>query len=143
MDGGRWDLKLLLWAIGLGFYFMQLEKVIQQCLSYPETVETTPFGPEVLVHKVCGKMFTATNPDEFPSRINLKCDPNEAIELREQYEAVQPGWHMNKKHWNTVVLDGSLPTELVEQMVESSYRLVVMSLKKVDRERIIEMLDAD
>ena len=77
---------------------MTLQAIINQCLIYPETEETTPFGPDTLVYKVCGKMFAATDPNAFPSRINLKCNPDEAIELRDRYEAVQPGYHMNKRH---------------------------------------------
>ena len=120
---------------------MDIEQVIQQCLSYRETVETTPFGPETLVYKVCGKMFAASNPDNFPSRVNLKCDPDLALELRDEFEAVQPGYHMNKKHWNTVTLDGSVPSERIMSMIEDSYRLVVASLKKSDRERIQSEID--
>ena len=77
--------------------FMDLEKMIQWCLSFPEAEETAPFGSEVLVYKVAGKMFAATNPDDVPSRINLKCDPDRALELRDLYAAVKPGWHMNNK----------------------------------------------
>ncbi len=120
---------------------MDIEQVIQQCLSYRETVETTPFGPETLVYKVCGKMFAASNPDNFPSRVNLKCDPDLALELRDEFDAVQPGYHMNKKHWNTVTLDGSVPSERIMSMIEDSYRLVVASLKKSDRERIQSEID--
>ena len=91
---------------------MKLESIIKQCISYPEVIEVSPFGPDVLVYKVCGKMFALTNPSEFPSRVNLKCDPDRALGLRCQYEAIIPGYHMNKKHWNTVILDGSVPSDI-------------------------------
>ena len=120
---------------------MDLEQVIQQCMSYPEVEETTPFGPDILVYKICGKMFAATNPDDFPARVNLKCDPEWAEELRNEHSAVQPGYHMNKKHWNTIILDESLPSELIEQLINHSLRLVVQSLKKADRERLLNLLD--
>lgn len=107
---------------------MELPDVLAHCLSLPGAVETTPFGPEVLVCKVGGKMFALTSPDDFPSRINLKCNPDRAIELRDKFESIQPGWHMNKKHWNTVTLDGSLPVELVRELVDHSYALVVDGL---------------
>ncbi len=115
---------------------MNLEQLIKQCMAYPEVEETTPFGPDVLVYKVCGKMFALTDPDQFPTKVNLKCDPDRALELRDQYDAVQPGYHMNKKHWNTVTLDDSVPSKLITEMVDQSLRLVVQSLKKGDRERI-------
>jgi predicted DNA-binding protein (MmcQ/YjbR family) len=105
-------------------------------MSYPEVEETTPFGPDILVYKVCGKMFALTSPDSFPTKVNLKCDPDHALELRDDYDAVKPGYHMNKKHWNTVTLDGSIPSKLISEMVDESLRLVVQSLKKADRERI-------
>ena len=120
---------------------MDLEQLIQQCMSYPEVEETTPFSPDILVYKVYGKMFAATNPDNVPNRVNLKCDPEWAQELRDEYEAVQPGYHMNKKHWNTIILDGSLSDELVEQLINHSLRLVVQSHKKADRERLLSLLD--
>ncbi|MGJ8657174.1 MAG: MmcQ/YjbR family DNA-binding protein [Akkermansiaceae bacterium] len=115
---------------------MDLDQLIQQCMSYPEVEETSPFGPDTLVYKVCGKMFALTSPDSFPTAVNLKCDPDRALELRDEYDAVKPGYHMNKKHWNTVTLDGSVPSKLIEEMIVESLRLVVQSLKKADRERI-------
>jgi len=113
---------------------MDLPDVIAHCLSLPGTEETTPFGPEALVYKVAGKMFAVTVPEDFPARINLKCDPSRAIELRDEHKAIKPGWHMNKKHWNTVVLDGSLPPKLVRELVEHSYQLVVAALSKKAQE---------
>lgn len=120
---------------------MSLEEVISQCTSLPEVEETTPFGPDVLVYKVAGKMFALTNPDDFPVRVNLKCEPEKAIDLRERFEAVVAGYHMNKRHWNTVMLDGSISSELLREWVEDSYRLVAMGLKKADRQRVLAQMD--
>ena len=111
--------------------------VIEYCLSKKAVEETTPFGPVALVYKVCGKIFAIIDPDEFPSFVNLKCDPERALELRDQYEAVRPGYHMNKKHWNSVYLDDSLPDELITELIDHSYTLVVKSLKTSDREKLL------
>ncbi|MEO5917852.1 MAG: MmcQ/YjbR family DNA-binding protein [Luteolibacter sp.] len=112
---------------------MDLPDAIARFLSKPGAEETTPFGPEVLVYKVGGKMFALTMPDEFPARINLKCDPDRSVILRDEYDAVTPGYHMNKRHWNTVVLDGSLPAKLVRELIDHSYDLVHASLPKAKR----------
>jgi predicted DNA-binding protein (MmcQ/YjbR family) len=108
---------------------MDLPDVIAHCLSKPGCEETTPFGPDVLVYKVSGKMFAATVPDEFPSRVNLKCDPERAVAIREEYEGIVPGYHMNKKHWNTVLLDGSVPAKLIRELIDHSYGLVAKARK--------------
>ncbi len=115
---------------------MNLPDVIACCLAKKRVEETTPFGPDVLVYKVCGKMFALAVPDDVPPRVNLKCDPDWAEELRDEHEAVIPGFHMNKRHWNTVILDDSLPAELVRKMINHSYALVVKGLKKADREML-------
>lgn len=112
---------------------MDLPDAIAQCLSQPGADESTPFGPEALVYKVGGKMFAITVPDDYPPRINLKCDPERAVALREEHPAITPGWHMNKKHWNTVVLDGSLPPGLVQELIGHSYQLVFNALPKKTR----------
>ena len=109
---------------------MDLPDAISHFLSKPGAEETTPFGPDVLVYKVGGKMFALAVPDDFPARINLKCDPGRAEALRDEYEAVLPGYHMNKRHWNTLVLDGSLPAKLVRELIDHSYDLVATSLPK-------------
>ena len=109
---------------------MDLSEVISHFMSLPGAEETTPFGPDVLVFKVGGKMFAATSPEEFPARINLKCDPQRAVELRDRHPGIQPGWHMNKKHWNSVMLDGSVPSALVRDLVDHSYQLVFDSLPR-------------
>ena len=112
---------------------MDLVDFIEYCLSRKAVEETTPFGPDVLVYKVCGKMFALASPDEVPARVNLKCDPERAVELRDEYEAIIPGFHMNKRHWNTVVLDGSLPDTLLRELVDHSYALVVKGMTKAQR----------
>lgn len=112
---------------------MDLPDVIAHCLAKTGCEETTPFGPDALVYKVGGKMFALTNPLTFPSRVNLKCDPDRAESLREEHEAVIPGYHMNKRHWNTVTLDDSLPSPLIRELIDHSYDLVVASLPKSKR----------
>lgn len=108
---------------------MHIEAFQEFCLSLPEVTEEFPFGPDTLVYKVRGKMFALTNLDTFDS-INLKCDPEEAIELRERYPAVTPGYHMNKKHWNTIALDNSIKDILLYSWIRSSYDLVLSGMPK-------------
>lgn len=98
------------------------------CLSFPGVEETFPFGEDTLVFKVAGKMFALTSLAQDLFSINLKCDPDKATELREQYDGIKPGYHMNKKHWNTVVIDGEIPQSLLIEMIKESYELVVASL---------------
>lgn len=95
--------------------------------------EDMPFGPEVLVYRVCGKMFALLAWQEDPMGLNLKCDPGRAELLRAQYPAIGAGYHMNKRHWNTLVLDGSLPDPLIRDLVQHSYALVVAGLTKSER----------
>ena len=102
-------------------------------LSKAEAVEDFPFGPDVAVYKVRGRMFALFTTDKGVDRINLKCDPDQAFILRDIFEAVIPGYHMNKKHWNTVILDGSIPRGELERMVDHSYALVVKKLPRKDR----------
>lgn len=102
--------------------------------------EERPFGPDVLVHKVLGKMFTILPEDAENLSISLKCDPDEALALRDMYTAVQPGYHLNKKHWNTVTINGSIPDDEIWRMIDSSYNLVVKkNLQKADRARLQNM----
>lgn len=108
---------------------MDIESYRTYCLSKKGVTEEFPFDNETLVFKVMGKMFALTSVTNFSS-INLKCDPEEAIGLRETYEAVQPGYHMNKKHWNTVLMDGTLSDKLVLSWIDKSYLLVASSLPK-------------
>ena len=102
----------------------------EYCLSKPGATEGTPFGPDVLVFKVGGKMFALTSLDEVPTTVNLKCDPDLALELRDRYEQVKPGYHMNKKHWNTVEIDSGISSVELRKMIDHSYELVVKGLPK-------------
>jgi len=107
-------------------------------LAKAATEETFPFGPDSAVFKVLGKMY-AILPVDDPVRISLKCDPDFAEVLRENYEAVEPGYHLNKRHWNTVTIDGSIPDNEIEEMIDESYRLVVAKMSKKDQKRLEEM----
>jgi predicted DNA-binding protein (MmcQ/YjbR family) len=102
-------------------------------LQRPEAIEDFPFGPDVYVYKVAGKMFGTLGTEDGIARMNLKCDPDEAEFLRAMFASVLPGYHMNKRHWNTVVLDGSVPRGEIERMIDRSYGLVVRSLPKAQR----------
>ena len=110
-----------------------LKALSDYCLQKKGTLADYPFGDGVLVFKVMGKMFALMNETETPLRINLKCDPDLSSTLRYQYSAVQPGYHMNKEHWNTVTIDGSIPTNEIWGMIDHSYSLVVKGLKKADQ----------
>jgi predicted DNA-binding protein (MmcQ/YjbR family) len=114
---------------------MDIESLREYCLSKTAVEETLPFGPETLVYKVCGKVFLLTSLDSTELRFNVKCDPDWALELREQYSCVQPGYHMNKKHWNTIVVDGSVSSKLLKEWIDHSYKLVTGSLPKKIREQ--------
>jgi predicted DNA-binding protein (MmcQ/YjbR family) len=103
---------------------VNLEAFRDHCLKKKGVSEEFPFGVNTLVFKVNGKMFALTDMENFGS-INLKCLPEDAVQLRERYAAVQPGYHMNKKHWNTVIMDGSVPDKLVKEWIDQSYNLVV------------------
>jgi predicted DNA-binding protein (MmcQ/YjbR family) len=98
------------------------------CLGFPGSEETFPFGPETSVFKVAGKMFAISRLTETPVRVSLKCEPALAEQLRAAHAAVLPGYHLNKLHWNTVILDGSIPEQTVTDMMEDSYDLVVSRL---------------
>ncbi len=103
---------------------MHIETIRDYCLSKPEAEETLPFGPDTLVFKVNNKAFLFLPLDEEDLRFNVKCDPELALELREQYASVLPGWHMNKKHWNTIVVDGTIPAKQIKEWIDHSYELV-------------------
>ena len=103
---------------------MDLAEFREYCLIKPGATEGTPFGPDVLVFKVRGKMFALAALDELPTTVNLKCDPDLALDLRDRYEQVRPGYHMNKKHWNTLVLSGQLTWDEVQHLIRHSYELV-------------------
>ncbi|PIQ23178.1 DNA-binding protein [bacterium (Candidatus Blackallbacteria) CG17_big_fil_post_rev_8_21_14_2_50_48_46] len=115
---------------------MQFSELKAFCLSLPAAEETFPFGPEVCVFKVAGKMFALCRPDVMPLRVNLKSEPKLAELLRENYEAVAPGWHMNKRHWNTVSFDSDLPDIEIFKQIEHSYLLVLSKLPRSVRESI-------
>lgn len=102
-------------------------------LHQPEAWEDYPFGPDVAVFKIRRKMFATLGYEDNVARINLKCDPEEAQFLRDMFDAVIPGYHMNKTHWNTVILDGSIPPGEIERMIDRSYGLVVRGLPKPER----------
>ena len=109
---------------------MHLEEIREYCLSKKGVEEGFPFGEDTLVFKVMGKMFLLTGIDSSPVQFNAKCDPEKAIELRENYTCVMPGYHMNKQHWNTIICDGSAPRKKVQEWIDDSYNLVVSSLTK-------------
>lgn len=102
-------------------------------LSRPEAFEDFPFGPEVAVFKIQARMFATLVNKAGQGNMNLKCNPEEAQFLRDMFDAVKPGYHMNKTHWNTVILDGSIPPGEIERMIDRSYGLVVRKLKKAER----------
>lgn len=108
---------------------MDIEAFRKYCLNLPGTEETLPFGPDTLVYKVGGKIFALTGLDEDECSVNLKCDPEKAIELREEHpDEIIPGYHMNKKHWNTVYFERGLPDHFLKNLINHSYQLVVASL---------------
>jgi predicted DNA-binding protein (MmcQ/YjbR family) len=109
---------------------MNLEQFREYCLSKSCATEGLPFGPTVLVFKVSGKMFALAALDDVPTTVNLKCDPDLALELRDRYEQVTPGYHMNKKHWNTVEIEAGIPDPEVRRMIDHSYDLVAKGLRK-------------
>jgi predicted DNA-binding protein (MmcQ/YjbR family) len=108
---------------------MNIETLQQYCLSKPEVEETLPFGPDTLVYKVNGRVFLLTGLDSEDFRFNVKCDPDKALELREEFPCVLPGFHMNKKHWNTIVVDGSVSSRQLKEWIDHSYELVTAKPK--------------
>jgi len=115
---------------------MDVESFREYCLAKPHANESLPFGEDVLVFKVGGKIFALASLDEIPTTVNLKCDPDLALELRDRFEQVQAGYHMSKKHWNTVEIGSGLPDAEVRKMVDHSYDLVVNSLPKTMRTKL-------
>jgi predicted DNA-binding protein (MmcQ/YjbR family) len=112
---------------------MELESLRAYLLKKKGAYEDFPFGPEVMVSKVKGKIFALVFLEDSPLSMNLKCDPDLAMHLREFYKAVQPGYHMNKRHWNTIILDDSMPDDEIFALIDDSYELVVKGLKKADK----------
>ncbi len=115
---------------------MELESFRDYCLSKKGASYDFPFDKTTMVFRVMGKIFAMTNIYYVPFSFNLKCDPDYALELREQYPEIQPGWHMNKKHWNTVDFEGSLDAGMLRRLIDHSYEQVVKSLKKGEREAL-------
>lgn len=109
---------------------MDLETIRTQCLDKPGVTEGYPFNETTLVFKVSGKMFCLMDLEGYPSSITLKCDPERAVELRAEYTAIAPGYHMSKKHWNTLTLDGTIPNDVLAELIDHSYDLVVAKLPK-------------
>ncbi len=119
---------------------MFADEVQEYFLTKPVSTEEQPFGPDVLVYKVLGKMFGTLGFEDEVGRINLKCEPDRALRLRDEHEAILPGYHMNKRHWNTIILDGSLPGQLIRELIDLSWELVVAGLPK-KRQAEIEISD--
>ena len=120
---------------------MDFDLLHSHLMSKNGATEDMPFGPSTLVFKVVGKMFALIGLDDDPQRINLKCDPDFAQVLRQRYAGIIPGYHMNKRHRNTVVLDGGVPDDLVVEMIDDSYNLVVRGLRKAERRTLQELPD--
>ncbi|WP_037675712.1 MmcQ/YjbR family DNA-binding protein [Streptomyces griseus] len=116
---------------------MTPEQLRAFCLSFNAATEDFPFRPEISVFKVLGKLFALTNLDARPLTVNLKCDPEDAVRQRADHPGlIVPGWHMNKRHWNTVTVDAGLPDQLVRELIEDSYDLVVAGLPRAERLRL-------
>ncbi len=115
---------------------MDLETIRKYCIEKKSTTESFPFGEFTLVFKVCGKIFLLMSLDSVPPQFNVKCNPEKAEELREIYSSVIPAYHMNKKHWNTIIVDGRLSAKLIREMIDDSYGLVVKSLPIKERKKL-------
>lgn len=115
---------------------MNIEELREFCLSLEGSTENFPFDEVTIVFKVGGKIFAMANLDG-PLSVNLKCHPEKALELRERYDSVRPGYHMNKKHWNTVMIDGTIPDSIIAQWISNSYSIVLHSLPRKLREKIV------
>ncbi len=115
---------------------MELSALTTYMLAKPATTQEQPFGPEVLVFKVVGKMYALVAWQDTPLSLSLKCNPDLAQSLRATYPAITPGYHLNKEHWNTLLLDGSIPEAEVLSLIDHSYELVVKGLKKSERAKL-------
>lgn len=118
---------------------MNYEDLQLYCSAKKGVTEEFPFDESTLVFKVVGKAFALSSLSEEEARVNLKCDPDRAIELREEYPDIIPGWHMNKKHWNTVYLERELPDKMIEELIDHSYEMVVKKMPKKLREILKQM----
>ena len=115
---------------------MDAAELRRWCLAQSGAVEDFPFGPEHSVFKVGGKMFALSTLERTPLEVSVKCEPELALQLRDTYTAIRPGYHLNKRHWNTITLDGSLSDQLVLELIADSYDLVVSALPKRTREEL-------
>ncbi|HSL90336.1 MAG TPA: MmcQ/YjbR family DNA-binding protein [Ignavibacteriaceae bacterium] len=115
---------------------MNIESISEYCRKKKGVTEDFPFDEDTLAIRVMNKIFLLASLEKIPLQINLKCEPEYAVELRERYDAVQPGFHMNKSHWNTVILDGTIPVIELKEMIDQSYEQVVKGLKKADKEKL-------
>lgn len=115
---------------------MHIEAFREYCLAKPGTTEELPFDEDTLVFKVCGKMYALCSISEFEKGLALKCDPERAVSLREQYDQIKPGYHMNKQHWNTVLPEAGLSPQLLLSLIDDSYTLVASKLTKVQKQTI-------
>jgi predicted DNA-binding protein (MmcQ/YjbR family) len=115
---------------------MRAAELRDHCLAFPGSAETFPFGPETSVFKVAGKMFALSRLAQRPLQVSVKCEPLLAEQLRDAHPAVLPGYHLNKRHWNTVIIDGSIPDRMIKDMVEDSYDLIVSGLPQSRRRAV-------
>lgn len=122
-----------------GMSAMEFQTLQTYLLAKKATTEETPFGPDALVYKVMGKMFALLAWEAEPMTITLKCEPGQALFLRDVYPAVKPGYYMNKNHWNTVTIDGSIPEPELWGMIDDSYDLVVKGLSRAARDELAQM----
>jgi predicted DNA-binding protein (MmcQ/YjbR family) len=118
---------------------MNIESITEYCRRKRGVTEDFPFDEDTLAIRVMNKIFLLASLEKVPLQINLKCEPEYAVELRERYDAVQPGFHMNKSHWNTVLIDGSIPNSELKEMIDHSYEQVVKGLKKADKEKLTKL----
>jgi predicted DNA-binding protein (MmcQ/YjbR family) len=118
---------------------MNIEDIRDYCLSKKGVEECLPFGPETLVFKVMGKLFLLVGMDSQPLQFNVKCQPDKAIELRENYTCVIPGFHMNKQHWNSIICDGTASDKLIKEWIDDSYLLIVDSLTKKLKQELMSL----
>ena len=118
---------------------MNIESITEYCRRKKGVTEDFPFDEDTLAIRVMNKIFLLASLEKVPLQINLKCEPEYAVELRERYEAVQPGFHMNKSHWNTVLIDGSILNSELKEMIDHSYEQVVKGLKKADQQKLTKL----
>ena len=116
---------------------MDIESIRMYCILKKAVTECMPFDDKMLAFKVVGKIFALADLEAHPLRLNLKCDPEKAIDLRERFESVRPGYHSNKKHWNTIEVNGEIPAEALYELIDHSYNLVITKLTKKVREKYL------